>query len=148
VKPELHDDASKRVTTHHASIIETVTVKGFHPEPSAEKATATMPPKRVMPPAGITTVGVEAQGFYSKKNFVPPPEISDHPPSRVRPLKRNLGSATNKISPRPLLAIHMTKERDHHHPTLLAIDSPMQSMFQGRCPDIHNLEPPKRQPPP
>jgi hypothetical protein len=67
VKPELHDDASKRVTTHHASVIETVTVKGFHPEPSADKATATTPPKRVMPPAGITIVGVKAQGFYSKK---------------------------------------------------------------------------------
>jgi hypothetical protein len=29
---ELHDDTPKRETTHHVAVVETVMVKGFHPE--------------------------------------------------------------------------------------------------------------------
>jgi hypothetical protein len=36
---ELHDDAFEKVTTHHATIIETKTVKSFHPKHWQEEVT-------------------------------------------------------------------------------------------------------------
>jgi hypothetical protein len=32
VESELYYDAPKRVATHHATVVETTPVKGFHPE--------------------------------------------------------------------------------------------------------------------
>jgi hypothetical protein len=42
---ELHDDAPKNVEMHHAPILETTTVKGFHLEPQHGEGTKIAPPR-------------------------------------------------------------------------------------------------------
>jgi hypothetical protein len=49
-RPELHNDASKKVTTQRAAVTETEAVKSFHPEPYMERVPTTTPPRGLQYP--------------------------------------------------------------------------------------------------
>lgn len=63
---ELHDNAPKRVTTHHAAVIEIEMIKGFHLEPGHGGDNHNGAPKRVTVVTGVAAAGVEVLGFRWK----------------------------------------------------------------------------------
>jgi hypothetical protein len=58
-KPELHDDASNKVTTQRDAVAETETVKDFHPEPYMERVPTTMPPRGLRYPQASPSLALK-----------------------------------------------------------------------------------------
>jgi hypothetical protein len=77
--PELHNNAPKRVTTPRAAVVETETVKGFHPEARRGEGNHNGAPKRVTTPAGIAAAGAYALGFRPEKPSDHIPVLRNHP---------------------------------------------------------------------
>jgi hypothetical protein len=76
-RPELHNDASKKVTTERVTVTETETIKGFHPEPYVERVPTTTPPRGLRYPQASPSFGVETLSFR--------PEKPSHPARYLRP---------------------------------------------------------------
>jgi hypothetical protein len=142
-KPELHNDASKKVMTQQAPPSpRPQRSRVFTRSPNAERVTTTMPPKRVTKPACVAVIGAAALGFRPKKpspHLVP--HTTSHPRTELVPHDLGTDHAEASLTPGDPDARSSPpawpKEYDHHHRHV--------ARRQAVC-AVHLLGPPPRHP--
>jgi hypothetical protein len=101
VKPELHNDTSKKVRMQCVTVAETETVKGFHPESYVERVPATTPPRGFRYPQASPSLALKRRAFARKKTFTPRSVSQTVQCPRVRFPEHNLGADIAEAPPTP-----------------------------------------------
>jgi hypothetical protein len=114
----------------------------FTRSPGVGNVPTMRPLRRLWHPQASLSLAPER--FFVQKNILTIPSISDTQWLRVRPPTRDLGDAfvealSTWVSHHPLLPIHITKEKNHHHRHVNCRRIARAAHLPRSCPNIQDL---------